>query len=433
MYNEVNESTNIKVVGLGGGGGNAINRMIDDGISNVDFIAMNTDAQVLKHSKAPTVIQIGSKITKGRGAGADPKVGQRSAEESADEIKDALKNTQMVFLAAGMGGGTGTGSIPVVAKIAKELGILTVGIVTKPFNFEGKRKMRVAEDGIDELLQNVDSLIVVPNERLKLANLGKEKITLANAFAAADSVLQHGIMSISSLINESSFINLDFADVRAIMKDAGYAHMGMGYASGPDKAIEAANMALHSPLIETSIDDATGVVLNITASPDIELEEVEKAAEHITENVNPDANIIWGVTFNSALEDTINITLVATGFPGGQKPEAPAEGPAMPKAVFAADVKKKPEPKQTVKEPVAPDFDSIFKKAGLDEEDDLAPIVPPSTRKAQGTTYNSGYDTSKSKQEAAIDRMASSPTAVFSTDEGMQEFQDFFTRKPRRN
>ena len=423
MYNEINESTNIKVVGLGGGGGNAINRMINDGITNVDFIVMNTDAQVLKHSKATTTIQIGSKITKGRGAGADPKIGQRSAEESADEIKNALADTQMVFLAAGMGGGTGTGSIPVVAKIAKEMGILTVGIVTKPFAFEGKRKMRVAEEGIEELLRHVDSLIVVPNERLKEAKLGKEKITLANAFAMADSVLQHGIMSISSLVNESSFINLDFADVRAIMKDAGYAHMGMGYASGENKAIDAANMALHSPLIETSIDGATGVVLNITASPDIELDDVEKAAEHITENVNSEANIIWGVTFNEELEDTIHVTLVATGFPGGKRPELTDKGPAMPTAVFAADKKVIDNTNKAVSKSTTPNYDSVFAN-----DDELIPITKPAVKKAS----NTGSIPAGSIQESAIDRMATK-SAVFSSDEDIAAFHDFFSSKPKRN
>ena len=281
--------TTIKVIGVGGGGGNAVNRMVSDGLQGVEFIAMNTDQQALAKNHAATKVQLGSKLTKGRGAGADPEIGQRAAEESKDEIANALKGSQMVFITAGMGGGTGTGAAPVVAEVAHDLGILTVGIVTKPFSFEGKRKMGLAEQGIANLLMHVDSLIVIPNERLKM--ISQEKITLMNAFQAADNVLRQGVESISALINVPAFINLDFADVRSIMKDAGYAHMGVGSAKGAGKAEN-----------------------NITSSPDIGLEDVETAAGLITQSAHPDANIIWGTAFDENLSDEMRVTVVATGF-----------------------------------------------------------------------------------------------------------------------
>ncbi len=309
---ELMNITNIKVIGVGGGGGNAVNRMILSGLRGVEFVAMNTDQQALYNSKATHKVQIGSKLTKGRGAGADPEIGQRSAEESRDEIAAALKGTQMAFITAGMGGGTGTGAAPVVAEVAKEQGVLTVGIVTKPFAFEGKRKMLIAEQGIKGLLERVASLIVIPNERLKL--ISDEKITLLNAFESADNVLRQGVESIAELINLPAFINLDFADVRSIMKDAGYAHMGVGRSSGKNKAEEAAHLAISSPLLETSISGARGVVINITSSPDIGLEDVELAASQITNNTHPDANIIWGASFDESVTDEMRITVVATGF-----------------------------------------------------------------------------------------------------------------------
>lgn len=323
---EMQNTTNIKVIGVGGGGGNAVNRMVVSGLQGVEFISMNTDAQALMTSKATRKVQLGAKLTKGRGAGADPDVGQRAAEESRDEIAAALKGCQMVFVTAGMGGGTGTGAAPIVAEVAKEQGILTVGIVTKPFAFEGKRKMRTAQTGISNLLKNVDSLIVIPNERLKYAS--EEKITLVNAFEMADNVLKQGVESISELINVPSFINLDFADVRSIMKDAGYAHMGVGRASGDNKAKEAAQMAIQSPLLETSIDSAKGVIISITSSPDIGLEEVEEAASLITSSADPDANIIWGAAFDTNLVDEIKITVIATGFETVD-PERPKETPEI--------------------------------------------------------------------------------------------------------
>ena len=271
-----------------------------------------TDQQALAKNHAATKVQLGSKLTKGRGAGADPEIGQRAAEESKDEIANALKGSQMVFITAGMGGGTGTGAAPVVAEVAHDLGILTVGIVTKPFSFEGKRKMGLAEQGIANLLMHVDSLIVIPNERLKM--ISQEKITLMNAFQAADNVLRQGVESISALINVPAFINLDFADVRSIMKDAGYAHMGVGSAKGAGKAENAAKAAISSPLLETSIAGAHGVIINITSSPDIGLEDVETAAGLITQSAHPDANIIWGTAFDENLSDEMRVTVVATGF-----------------------------------------------------------------------------------------------------------------------
>ena len=333
--------TTIKVIGVGGGG-NAVNRMVSDGLQGVEFIAMNTDQQALAKNHASVKVQLGSKLTKGRGAGADPEIGQRAAEESKDEIANALKGSQMVFITAGMGGGTGTGAAPVVAEVAHDLGILTVGIVTKPFSFEGKRKMGLAEQGIANLLMHVDSLIVIPNERLKM--ISQEKITLMNAFQAADNVLRQGVESISALINVPAFINLDFADVRSIMKDAGYAHMGVGSAKGAGKAENAAKAAISSPLLETSIAGAHGVIINITSSPDIGLEDVETAAGLITQSAHPDANIIWGTAFDENLSDEMRVTVVATGFDNKSASDlrnsinnAMGGAQSVPSAVFSSD------------------------------------------------------------------------------------------------
>ena len=339
---ETENVTNIKVIGVGGGGGNAVNRMVSDGLQGVEFIAMNTDQQALAKNHASVKVQLGSKLTKGRGAGADPEIGQRAAEESKDEIANALKGSQMVFITAGMGGGTGTGAAPVVAEVAHDLGILTVGIVTKPFSFEGKRKMGLAEQGIANLLMHVDSLIVIPNERLKM--ISQEKITLMNAFQAADNVLRQGVESISALINVPAFINLDFADVRSIMKDAGYAHMGVGSAKGAGKAENAAKAAISSPLLETSIAGAHGVIINITSSPDIGLEDVETAAGLITQSAHPDANIIWGTAFDENLSDEMRVTVVATGFDNKSASDlrnsinnAMGGAQSVPSAVFSSD------------------------------------------------------------------------------------------------
>ncbi len=314
------EVVQIKVVGVGGGGGNAINRMVDAGIRGVEFVAINTDKAALYKSKANTKIQIGDKTTAGKGAGANPEKGRTAAEESKDEIAAAIRSADMIFLTAGMGGGTGTGAAPVVAQIAKELGILTVGIVTKPFAFEGKTRMTQAEEGIARLSEHVDSLVVIPNERLKFVS--EEKITFKNAFIIADDVLRQGVQSISELINVTALVNLDFADVTTIMKDAGYAHMGVGVATGRDKAEQAARAAVTSPLIETSMQNARGVIISITGSEDIGLEEVEMASSIIAEMAHPEATIIWGAQLDDTLEDTIRVTVVATGLGEDKKKEA---------------------------------------------------------------------------------------------------------------
>ncbi len=306
---------NIKVIGVGGGGNNVVNRMVSAGVKGIDFIAVNTDKQALAISGATYKIQIGEKLTGGQGAGSDPEVGRKSAEESRSAISKALEDTDMVFITAGMGGGTGTGAAPIVADIAKEMGILTVGVVTRPFRFEGRRRMEQAERGINELKTKVDSLVIIPNERLKFAT--DQKITFANAFEIADDVLKQAVQSISDLIKSTGFINLDFADVSAVMKNAGMAHMGVGRAAGKNKAEEAAKMAISSPLLETSINGARGVLVNVTGSMDIGLEEVETAANLVQEAAHPDALIIFGAAFDEELEDEIRVTVIATGFEEG--------------------------------------------------------------------------------------------------------------------
>ena len=303
---------NIKVIGVGGGGNNVVNRMVETGVKGVEFIAVNTDKQALAVSGANHKIQIGEKLTEGQGAGANPEVGRQSAEESRTQISKALEGTDMVFITAGMGGGTGTGAAPILADLSKEMDILTVGVVTKPFSFEGRRRMQLAESGIENLRTKVDSLVIIPNDRLKFAT--EQKITLANAFEVADDVLRQAVQSISDLIKNTGFINLDFADVSAVMKDAGMAHMGVGRASGKNKAEEAARRAVSSPLLETSINGARGVLVNVTGSTDVGLEEVEIAANLVQEAADPNALIIFGATFDENMEDEICVTVIATGF-----------------------------------------------------------------------------------------------------------------------
>ena len=346
----------IKVIGVGGGGNNVVNRMVKSGTKGVDFIAVNTDKQALAVSSATQKIQIGEKLTGGQGAGSDPEVGRKSAEESRSAVSKALEDADMVFITAGMGGGTGTGAAPIVADIAKEMGILTVGVVTKPFNFEGRRRMLQAEKGIEELRTRVDSLVIIPNERLKFAT--DQKITFANAFEIADDVLRQAVQSISDLIKNTGFINLDFADVTAVMQNAGMAHMGVGRAAGKNKAEEAAKMAISSPLLETSINGAKGVLVNVTGSMDIGLEEVETAANLVQQAAHPDALIIFGAAFDDTLEDEIRVTVIATGF-------EEREG-AMPSKPFTAAGEKKAEAQPQAKaEPAAPaeddPFEDIFK------------------------------------------------------------------------
>ncbi|MBO4321918.1 MAG: cell division protein FtsZ, partial [Clostridia bacterium] len=334
VNNDLFESgVNIKVVGVGGGGNNAVNRMISSSIRGVEFIAVNTDRQALRSCNAPNQITIGEKITKGHGAGANADIGKRAAEESTDDIKAALAGADMIFIAAGMGGGTGTGAAPVVARLAREMGILTVAIVTKPFIFEGRKRMQQAETGINELSEFVDSLVVIPNERLK--QVSDTRITLYNAFEIADDVLRRGVQSISELINGDGFINLDFADVTSVMQDAGYAHMGVGEGSGKDKAEIAAKAAISSPLLETSIKGATGILVNITISPDVGLEDADLASSMITAEADPDANVIWGVVFDENLDDQMKITIIATGFAKDKETAAPEAQPSAQPAKLA--------------------------------------------------------------------------------------------------
>ena len=313
---------NIKVIGVGGGGNNAVNRMITTNIRGVEFVSVNTDRQALRKSEAPNQLVIGEKITKGFGAGANPQIGARAAEESIEDIRAILEGTDMVFVTAGMGGGTGTGAAPVVARVAREMDILTIGIVTKPFAFEGSKRMAQAEVGIADLAQYVDSLVVIPNERLK--QVSNAKISLSNAFGIADDVLRRGVQSISDLINVPGFINLDFADVTSVMANAGYAHMGVGSATGKDKAEQAAREAISSPLLETSIKGAKGILISMAISEDVGLEDVDIAASLISQEANPDANVIWGVAFDPELEDGMKITIIATGFE--KKPEDAMRG-----------------------------------------------------------------------------------------------------------
>ena len=349
----------IKVIGVGGGGNNVVNRMVRSGTRGVDFVAVNTDKQALNVSSATYKIQIGEKLTHGQGAGSDPEVGRKSAEESRAQISKALEDTDMVFITAGMGGGTGTGGAPIVAEIAREQGILTVGVVTKPFGFEGRRRMQQAEKGIEELQGKVDSLVIIPNERLTHAT--DQKITFANAFEIADDVLRQAVQSISDLIRDTGFINLDFADVTAIMKNAGMAHMGVGRAAGKGKAEEAARMAISSPLLETSIHGARGVLINVTGSMDIGLEEVEQAASLVQDAVHPDALTIFGATFDESMDDEIRVTVIATGFADGKS--AAAAAPAEEKK--AAEAKPSIEPINYEEDKAAAEAE---KKA--EEEDD---------------------------------------------------------------
>lgn len=392
----------IKIIGVGGGGGNAVNRMVAANVQGVDIYALNTDKLAFRKSEVANKIIIGEKITKGFGAGANPQIGARAAEESIDEIKDILEGTDMLFITAGMGGGTGTGAAPVVARMAREMDILTIGIVTKPFNFEGARRMEQAEKGIAELAQYVDSLVVIPNERLKL--ISTAKISLSNAFSTADDVLRRGVQSISDLINVPGFINLDFADVTSVMANAGYAHMGVGSATGKDKAEQAAMEAISSPLLETSIKGAKGILISMAVSPDVGLEDVDYASTLIAKEANPDANIIWGVSFDPTLEDEMHITIIATGFakkdedaqrtvnkvkpnpespfrsqtPAGQRPAqgsnmqrpAPAQRPAAPAGQRPAAPQQRPAPA-----PQAPARKPAPSQSSAVEDDDFDDIL----------------------------------------------------------
>ena len=318
----------IKVVGVGGGGTNAVNRMIEEGIRGVEFVAINTDAQALAISDADIKVHIGTDLTRGLGAGANPEVGRKAADESRDDIAEALAGADMVFITCGEGGGTGTGAAPIVADIAmNEVGALTVAVVTKPFTFEGRKRKKSAEEGIKTLSDCVDTMIVIPND--KLLDIAEKKTTMLEAFAIADGVLSQGTQGITDLITVPGIINLDFADVKTIMKQAGTAMMGIGTASGDTRAVDAAQQAISSPLLETAIAGAKGVIINIKSSPDIALDEIDVASQLITERASEDANIIWGAAFDETMEDEMMVTVIATGFDGmngekTQKPAAPA-------------------------------------------------------------------------------------------------------------
>jgi len=329
----------IKVVGIGGAGNNAVNRMISSGLVNVEFLALNTDKQALLLSQANTKIQIGEKITRGLGAGANPEIGTKAAEESADEIAQNLKGADLVFVTAGMGGGTGTGAAPIVASVAKEMGILTIGVVTKPFTFEGKPRMANAVKGIAELEKHVDTLVVIPNDRLLQAVT--KATSLVDAFRIADEVLQQGIQGISDLISRPSLINLDFADVRTTMKDKGMAHMGIGFGQGENRAVDAARQAITSPLLETTIDGARSVLINITGDATLGLIEIEEAASLVAQSVDPEANIIFGAGLDDTLQDEVRITVIATGF-------EPAKATTQPIRRFSQTAAAAPIPRQEV-------------------------------------------------------------------------------------
>ena len=316
----MSEFANIKVIGVGGGGSNAVNRMIDSGLQGVDFLVANTETQALDNSKADIKIQLGEKLTKGLGAGANPQVGEEAAQESREEITKALSGSDMVFVTAGMGGGTGTGAAPIVAECAREMGALTVGVVTKPFTFEGKRRKNQADKGIEMLTSKVDTIIVIPND--KLLQVVDKKTPLNEAFRTADDVLRQGIKGISDLITVPGLINLDFADVKTIMTNQGEALMGIGIGEGENRAADAAKMAINSPLLETSIEGAKGILLNITGSGDLSLFEINEAAEIISEAADPEANIIFGSVIDENLGDRVQITVVATGF--GAQPKTGA-------------------------------------------------------------------------------------------------------------
>ena len=378
MDSAVNNDDVLKVIGVGGGGNNVVNRMVRAGMQGVEFLAVNTDRQCLNASEATQKLAIGEKLTGGKGAGANPEVGRESARESKEQITALLEGADMVFVTAGMGGGTGTGAAPVVAELAKEKGILTVGVVTKPFNFEGRRRMEQAAKGIEELRQKVDSLVIIPNDRLQYAT--DEKITFANAFAIADDVLRQAVQSISDLIKTTGLINLDFADVTAVMKDAGLAHMGVGRGSGKNKAEDATRIAINSPLLETSIQGAKGIIVNITGPMDMGLEEVELAAEMVKQVADPDALFMMGTAFDDTLEDELRVTVIATGFgevdnpvPGQEEPKQEAKVTPIQTAAPAREDKPDcvpagvgavmpPKPlSSTAAEPEPDPFDDIFR------------------------------------------------------------------------
>lgn len=309
---QIESFARIKVVGIGGGGSNAVNRMIEEGLAGIEFVAINTDAQALLLSNSPTRVRIGDKLTRGLGAGGDPEIGRKAAEESAEDLYEVLKGSDMVFIAAGIGGGTGTGAAPIIAQISKEVGALTIGVVTRPFTFEGAKRRQTAENGIDELKEHVDTLIVIPNDRL--LQIADKRASLQEAFKLADDVLRQGIQGISELITVPGLINLDFADVRTIMSEGGAALMAVGYASGEERARVAAEQAISSNLLDITIDGARGILFNVTGGLDLSLFEVNQAAAIIKETAHPDVNLIFGAVIDPNMGDELRVTVIATGF-----------------------------------------------------------------------------------------------------------------------
>ena len=357
----------IRVIGVGGAGTNAVNRMVEADLKGVEFIAINTDSQALALSKAPVKIQIGDKLTKGLGAGANPEVGQRAAEESREEIAKTVKGSDLVFVTCGMGGGTGTGAAPVIAEIAREQGILTIGVVSKPFLFEGRQRMKNAEAGIERLKASVDTLVVVPNDRL--LSVVTKGTTMIEAFRIADDTLRQGIQGISDLIAVPSLINLDFADVRTVMQSRGLAHMGIGIGKGENRMVDAAKQAISSPMLETSIDGARAVLINITGGPDMSILDINEAAQLITAAADPEANIIFGTGTDENLSDEVKITVIATGFekspavepkaaPGSSAPGYEARAERQPEEASAEDRRERPAPRAYEDdEPISPIFE----------------------------------------------------------------------------
>jgi cell division protein FtsZ len=385
MYNNqaINQVANIKVIGIGGGGNNAVNRMIAANITSANFVAINTDKQALLMSNAEERVQIGEKLTKGLGAGADPNIGLKAAEESKAAISEVLKGADLVFITAGMGGGTGTGAAPVVAQMAKEMGILTVAVVTKPFAFEGRVRLQNAEQGMDNLKKHVDTLVVIPND--KLLKIVPKGTSMVEAFRHADDVLRQGIQGISDLIVTPSLINLDFADVRSIMKQKGYAHMGIGRAHGDNKTHEAVRAAVYSPLLETKIEGATGVLINIKGGIDLPLDEVYEAAELVREVVDPECNIIFGASIDEAMEEEVEITIIATGFTGSHFEKN--------------NVQKMQEPTQSVKDKYEKFLNNRFKEAPSAMQTETrvnTDIFSQPKPKEEQPSYNTQQQTGKS-------------------------------------
>ncbi|WP_077797650.1 cell division protein FtsZ [Streptomyces sp. JHA26] len=367
----------IKVIGVGGGGVNAINRMIEVGLKGVEFIAINTDAQALLMSDADVKLDVGRELTRGLGAGANPAVGRKAAEDHREEIEEVLKGADMVFVTAGEGGGTGTGGAPVVANIARSLGALTIGVVTRPFTFEGRRRANQAEDGIAELREEVDTLIVIPNDRL--LSISDRQVSVLDAFKSADQVLLSGVQGITDLITTPGLINLDFADVKSVMSEAGSALMGIGSARGDDRAVAAAEMAISSPLLEASIDGARGVLLSISGGSDLGLFEINEAAQLVSEAAHPEANIIFGAVIDDALGDEVRVTVIAAGFDGGQPP-------AKRDNVLGSASAKREEPAPVRQPESRPSFGSLGSVKPKEEPEptpapepvsDLPPVAPP--------------------------------------------------------